>query len=281
MKTIKTRSKHLIITILFIIIAQHEVFAGGFPVRPKQWLLSPSISYFFSNSGWDANRVHSPFELNGQFTSFSYSLYSEYGISRRFTLVAQLPYVVNNFEQTGYKSHSEGFTDMEIGLRYYLANIDYKYYFTLQATGIVPLYSDINLGYKETGAEIKLAFAGSGHLFGKNSYFNIENGVRQYFGSSGPIQDRYSGTFGLTLDRKFKHQLSVSVGGFYSSSNFKDFSPIQTNNKDFAFNQASLSYGYTFSKKFSIFLTAGTFINGRNTGDGRNVSASFIIKPFR
>jgi len=280
MRLKQTQLKFLLAALLLVMAAQTNSYAGGFPVRPKKLLLSPSVAYFFSDKGWDANRNLKPFAENGKFTSWSYSLYSEYGISRRFALVGMLPYVVNNYTQTGYKSLNQGFTDLEVGLRYYIANIDYKYYFTVQATGIVPLYNNINLGYKSYGSEVKLSFAGSGHLFGKNSYFTIENGVRQYFGDSGPFQDRYNGTYGITLDRRFKHQLSVSVGGFYSASNFKGFSPNQSTNKDFAFNQASLSYGYTFTKKFSIFLTAGTFINGRNTGDGRSASASFILKPF-
>jgi hypothetical protein len=196
-------------------------------------------------------------------------------------LVALLPYVRNTYEDNNAKTVSSGLTDLEVGLRYYVANINYIYYFTVQGTFVQPLYTDMSLGYKQQGAEIKLAFAGSGKVLGKNYYFTVENGVRQYFGSQGPLQDRYTGTFGLTLDRKFKHQLSLSVGGFYSSSNFTRFSPIQATNKNFAFNQASLTYGYTFSRRFSVFLSGGHFINGRNTGDGTTASASFLFKPFR
>jgi hypothetical protein len=142
------------------------------------------------------------------------------------------------------------------------------------------LYNNPNLGYGQTGAEIKLAFAGSGHLFGSNCYFNIENGVRQYFGSEGPIQDRYSATFGLSLDKAFKNQLSVTFSGFYSKSDFTQFSPNPSIDKNFSFNQVSLTYGHSFSREFSVSLTAGKFINGRNTGDGTTGSVALIIKPF-
>jgi hypothetical protein len=275
----KNQLRYLLITgLLFITV--NSSYAGGFPVRPGSLLISPSVNYFFANKNWDSLRRKSPFALNGRFTSISFSMYAEYGISRRFTFVATLPYVINNYTQSNYKSLTYGVTDLETGIRYYLANINYIYYFSVQATAITPLYTDPNLGYEEMGGEIKASFAGSGHLFGKNYYFTLENAVRQYFGSTGPGQDRYNGTFGITLDRKFKQQVSISAGGFYSTSSFTKFSPNQATNKNFAFNQASLSYGYSFSKKFSVFLSAGTFIDGRNTGDGSSCSASFILRPF-
>jgi hypothetical protein len=266
-----------------LLLSSAVAFAGGFPVRPKSLLVSPSVSYFFSNKGWDVNGVEKPFENGGKFQAVTYSLYSEYGLTRRFTLVAILPYANNNYrDNTGYNESTWGLTDLEVGLRYYLANINYKYYFSVQGTFVQPLYKNLNLGFQSQGAEVKLSFAGSGNFLSKNYYFTVENGVRQYFSGAGPFQDRYSGTFGLTLDRKFKHQVSASIGGFYSASSFTSaFDPERIGtNKDFSFNQASLSYGYSFSKSFSVFLTAGTFITGRNTGNGTSGSAALILRPL-
>ncbi|PJJ83407.1 hypothetical protein [Mucilaginibacter auburnensis] len=265
-----------------LLISSISAFAGGFPVRPKSLLLSPSVSYFFSTGGWDGNSALKPFENNGKFQATTFSLYSEYGLTRRFTLVAVLPYANNSYkDNAGNNSTASGLADLEVGVRYYLANIAYKYYFSLQGTFIQPLYKNLNLGFQAQGAELKVSFAGSGKFLGKNSYFTLENGVRQYFGGAGPIQDRYSGTFGVTLDRRFKHQVSASIGGFYSASSINSaFNPqIIGTNKDFAFNQASLSYGYSVTKKFSFFLSAGQFIAGRNTGKGSSGSVAFIIRP--
>jgi hypothetical protein len=278
------RLKYFLIAMAFCAMAFSKSHAGGFPVRPGSLLLSPSVNYFFANKGWDSLRRLSPFTNGGRFQSISYSLYSEYGISKRFTAVAMLPFVMNSYkDNTGYDSQTTGFTDLEIGVRYYVANINYIYYFTVQGTFITPLYSNnANLGYGQQGAELKAAFAGSGKVFGKNYYFTLENGFRQYFGNSGPFQDRYTVTVGLTLDRRFKQQLSASLGGFYSTSSFSSgYDPTRVAaNKNFAFNQVSLSYGYSFNRRVAMFVTAGTFINGRNTGNGSSASASVIIKPF-
>ena len=280
MKFTKAHLKYIAALAILIIALNKKSFADGFPVRPKTLILNPSVSYFFANKEWDSVGVKKPFPHNGQFTAITYSLSAEYGISRRWTFVALLPFVSNTFQQTGYKNSANGLTDLETGIRYYLANIDYKYYIMLQGTVITPLYTNPNLGYGQSGAELKLSFAGSGHLFGRNTYFSLENGVRQYFGSTGPTQDRYSGTFGVTLDSKFKNQVSVSLGGFYSTSSFTKLDPNPAVNKNFAFNQVSVSYGHSFSRAFSVFLSGGTFITGRNTGAGSSASVALIIKSF-
>jgi hypothetical protein len=280
MKFIKTFLTSLFIATLILITSYNKSYAGGFPVRPGSLLLSPSISYFYANKGWDSLRRLTPFPNNGHFSSITYQLYAEYGLSRRFTLVALLPYAMNTYQDNNGKQNTNGLTDLETGVRYYLANINYTYYFMVQGVVITPLYNNPNLGYGQTGAELKFIFSGSGHVFGKSCFFSVENGFRQYFGSSGPFQDRYNGTFGMTLDKKFENQLSVSLGGFYSKSDLTKFNPNPSVNKDFAFNQISLSYGHSFSKEFSVFLTGGKFISGRNTGDGTSASVSVVLKPF-
>ncbi|WP_114938961.1 hypothetical protein [Mucilaginibacter endophyticus] len=253
-------------------------YGGGFPVRPGRITLTPSATYFFANKAWDENSHKGAFANNGKFTSWSYALYSEVGLSRRFTLSVLAPYVMNTFATDLGTSKSSGFQDLEVGIRYYLANINYKYYFSLQGTAIVPMYSNTALGYNQKGAELRLAFAGSGHLFGKNSFFILENGVREYFGYESVFQDRYNATYGLTLDKKFHEQISLSVGGFYATSINKEFNVNPSASKNFAFNQVALSYGHSFAKSLSMFLTGGTFITGRNTGAGTNLSASLIYR---
>ncbi len=282
MNLLKTFTKILFVTLIFILTSQNVTYAdGGFPVRPGRLLISPSVSYFFANSQWDSTGVQKRFPNNGKYTSVGVTLYSEYGISRRFALVASVPYVFNNFtENIDPKStKSQGLTDLETGIRYYLANIDFIYYISLQGTAITPLYHDKpDLGYGEEGAELKLAISGSGHLFGKSTYFNAADGVRQYFGTNGPIQNRYNGTFGISLDEDFKNQVSATLSGIYSQSNDKSFTPVFESNKDFNFLQASLSYGHSFTDEISLFLTGGRFITGRNTSVGNIVSLAFVYR---
>ena len=275
--------KYLLVITIVTVAMQTRAHAGGFPLRPGRLLLQPSVSYFFADKEWDSTGVKRPFPANGKFNSVLVSLYAEYGISRRFSVVALMPYTTNNFTQTGFSQSYSGLTDLETGIKYYLANINYIYYFSLQGTAITPMYKNTpgqpDLGYGEEGAELKLSFAGSGTLFNRNYYFDVDNGVRQYFGDQGPIQDRYNATFGLTLDRTLKNQVSVSFGGFYTASDNKKFNeenPLVT--KNFQFQQVSVSYGHSFTRTFTVFLTGGQFISGRNTGVGTSGSLALLYR---
>ncbi len=282
MNLLKSFTRLLLVTVVLFTITQNAAYAdGGFPVRPGRLLISPSVGYFFANSQWDSTGVKKAFPNGGRYSSIGITLYSEYGISRRFAAVASLPYVINNYTQNidPKSTTSSGLTDLETGIRYYLANINYVYYISLQGTAITPLYSNnASLGYGEEGAELKLAFSGSGHIGDLSTYFNASDGVRQYFGTNGPIQNRYSGTYGLSLDKKFENQVSVSVSGINSFSDDKRFSPILETNKDFSFIQASLSYGHSFTREFSVFASGGKFLTGRNTGDGTTLTLALIYR---
>jgi len=283
MSLLKTFSRILITTLVLFITIHNSTYAdGGFPVRPGRLLISPSVSYFFANTEWDSLGVKRPFPNNGKFSSIGVTLYSEYGISKRWAFVATLPYVINNYTQSisPTSTITNGLTDLETGIRYYLANINFIYYFSIQGTAITPLYTNnASLGYGEEGAELKLAVSGTGHLFGASSYFNVSDGVRQYFGTNGPWQNRYSATYGLSLDKKFMNQISASLSGIYSQSNYKGFVPsMALSNKDFSFLQASLGYGHSFTREFSVFATGGQFLTGRNTGVGTTFSFAFIYR---
>jgi hypothetical protein len=282
MGLLKTFTKTLFFAFVLLITTQSVTFAdGGFPVRPGRLLISPSVSYFFANSAWDTTGGPSKRYLNnGRYSSIGGTLYAEYGISRRFAAVASLPYVYNRFTQDNANPiSSSGLTDLETGIRYYLANIDFIYYFSIQGTAITPLYSNMpSLGYGEEGGELKLAVSGSGKLFDKSTYFNAFDGVRQYFGNNGPIQNRYGGTFGVSLDDEFENQLSVSATGIFSASDDKRFSPIVESNKDFSFFELSLSYGHSFTHEISLFATAGKFLTGYNTSNGTILSLAFIYR---
>ena len=267
--------------ILFSCANQAAFADGGFPVRPGRLLISPSVSYFFANSAWDTtSSAAKRFPNNGKYNSVGFTFYGEYGISRRWAAVLSLPYVYNMYSQDATKTATtSGLTDMETGIRYYLTNIDFLYYFSLQGTAITPLYHNNNsLGYGEEGAELKLAVAGSGTLFDHSIYFNASDGFRQYFGTNGPWQNRYSGTFGFTIDRDFKNQISLTASGIFSQSTDKTFSPVLEANKDYSFFELSASYGHTFTDEISVFATAGKFLTGYNTSAGSLFSLALIYR---
>jgi len=283
MSLLKSFTKTLFFVLILFITFQSKTFAdGGFPVRPGRLLISPSVSYFFASSQWDSTGTKKPFPNGGKYTSISATLYAEYGINRKFAVVASLPFVYNQFTENidPRSTSSSGLTDLETGLRYYLANIDFIYYFSLQATAITPLYSNnAALGYGQEGAEFKPAFSGSGYLGSLHSYFNAADGVRKYFGANGPIQNRFNATYGVSLDDLYMNQVSLTLTGINSWSNDKSFvSGVPETNRNFSFLELSASYGHSFNDEVSLFLTGGQFLTGRNTGVGTAISLAFVYR---
>lgn len=270
--------KILFVTLLFSLFLSSRAYCG-WPTRPGRLIFSPSVSYFTSSKDWDSVSRRRVKPNNGKFTSTIVNLYAEYGIVRKLTAVASLPYVSYKLSDSVNAPISKsGLGDAELGLRYYLANINYKYYFTLQGTAVIPLYKTLGLGYAQPGGELRLGFSGAGKIGDKFFSLSLENGVRKYFGTDGPLQDRYSASFGITLDKKFHDQLTAGVSGIVSTSSFTAFTRNIFTARDYEFTQVSLSYGHTFNSSFSMFLTASQFVAGRNTGIGTNGALALIYK---
>jgi hypothetical protein len=253
--------------------------AGGWPTRKGKLLISPSVNYFYADKYWDQQGKVQNYAKDGHFTSTGLYIYSEYGLTKRVTLVGSVPVISNHYEQSDYKNTSTGIADMEFGARYYLANINYKYYFAIQGMVVLPGYKntpDRNLGYEALGGEVKLIGSGSGKMGKKAFYFNLEGGVRQYVADKGPFQFRYTGSFGLSLAKK--HQVIVGASGLVSSSTNKTFSGNLVSNKDFSYTQGSFSYGYSITPNFMLFAGVNRFLVGTNTGIGTNGSLSVVVK---
>ena len=261
-----------VVTALFINFSP-KAQAGGWPVRKGKLLTSLSVSYFRANSAWDSTGRLRNYPGGGYFASQSIALYAEYGISRRWTGIASMPYVLNQIKQDSLKISQYGFGDFELGLRYYLTNIEFKYYIALQGTAIIPFYKGQSLGLGATGTDLSILMSGAG----KKYYFTVQAGGRAYFSDTGPTQFRYNGTIGYNIDTH--NQLSVGMAGVISSSTNKAFNINFVQNRDFAYHQASLSYGYLVNRDLSFFATVNQFVFGRNTGMGTNIALS-VSKKF-
>jgi hypothetical protein len=270
--------KKLLSVTLLCLLFSAEAYCG-WPTRPGRLIVSPSVSYFFSNKDWNGSGRRVIKDNNGTFTNTSINLYSEYGISRKVAAFASLPYISYKLtDDVNDPATRSGLGDAELGLRYYLANINYKYYFTLQGSAVLPLYKNEGLGYAQPGAELRLGFSGAGKMGTKFFSLSLENGVRQYFGNNGPFQDRYNASFGLTLDKKFHNQVTLGVSGIFSFSDLDTFDNNIFTARDYEFTQVSLSYGHTFNSSISMFVTASQFVVGRNTTIGTSGAVALIYR---
>lgn len=272
--------KFLFASILLIsILKVSNTYAGGTPVRKGTYVVTATFSYFSATRVWDKSGVASDYPENGYFNSGGVSLYGEYGASRQVTLVASLPYSYNTYAQSSFKAVAQGIGDAEVGARYYLGNVDFKFYMAFQGSMVVPLYNVTtnNLGFGSFGADFKLIGSGSAPLGGEKSFFySLEAGGRQYFNESGPFQLRSTASVGLSFDKQ--NTFSLGSSGVLSTSSNKTFNNNILVNKDFRYLNASASLGHTFSPAISVYVNYTKFFVGRNTGIGSNASLSFVTR---
>lgn len=275
-----------IICLLLVIIGSsgQQAFAG-WPIGKYRNIVVPSFNYYHSSKIYDSggHKVSPP--GNSSFTSYAYGLYVGYGITRRLDLIVNVLAPNQNSQYTTALGttyqQSFGFGDIQAGLSYALINFDYKAYFSVQVSGIAPLYKNedlaLDLGYGSFGSEVKFMYTGS---FNKNflrgCYFNVEAGYRRYFDSQGPNVIIYSALLGVPINKR--NQVSFEVGGQRSSSSNKAFSQNLSTNRDFAFTKGAINVGHTFSRRFSLFGNGFYTFAGRNTGVGYGGALQAILK---
>ena len=259
-----------------VLLFNNPAFAGALPVRKGKLRLAVSSTYFIAYSYWDKNGKLISFPLNGHFSALGLVALAEYGLSKRWTAVAQLPYNYVQQSFTNGKISASGFGDAEAGLRYYLANINFKYFFAVQGSVVAPLYNTPLLGYRSLGDDFKLSAFETGNMGSHSYYTTAEVGVTQYFDKIGPLQYKYSGAIGYVLD---KHdQIALGVGGTISHSINKSFSADLIQNRDFYFHLVSINYGYTVNRNMSLFAGVSQLYAGQNTGKGTDISLSVNIR---
>jgi hypothetical protein len=275
-----------VITLAAFLIASmggQTALAGGKPVGKKRLFLIPALAYFFNSSYWDPNGVHKTYDNGEHFGSTILSLNSEYGLTRRLSLVGSVPFIINKVTTNDYSASISGFGDGLFGMRYYVANIDYNVYFSVQGELIVPLYaSDINkrLGYDKLGSDVRFIGAGDFSIGSKKFYWELNTGFVDYFGGDGPFQLKNSLSLSYSINKR--NQISVAGTSLYSYSRAKNDNSVNpldvSDTKQFNFNQITGSYSYSIKRNKSLFFSFSKFLTGTNTGAGTTLSVGYVYK---
>ncbi|GAB3760410.1 hypothetical protein GCM10028817_36430 [Spirosoma pomorum] len=244
----------------------------------------PGLYYYQASKYWQPTGPVEAFGDNGKFQSVSVRLYGEYGLSNRLTMVCTLPFAANQYKSERQDNRNSGLTDLELGLRYNLLNVNNRRYLSLQAIGVVPLYQNATkipyLGYASSGAEAKLLYAGSLKLAKRDAYFNTEVGLRRFFkvGPRPVNQATMLATFGWYVSPK--NVLTGELSGLISYSNmFRELNPVNpTVNTDFRFAKATIGYGRQLGGNNWLYANVYTDVYGRNVGIGSGFSLTSVIR---
>ncbi len=270
----------LVLLLMLALFSNTPAYAGGRPVGKKRLFIIATSSYYFANKFWDENGNAQPYTYNGKYSTLSLTINAEYGLSRRVSLSASIPYSANFFNSTAGNTTNAALGDASVGMSYYIANIAYRTFFSVQANFLFPLYQNsltADHGYGELAGNTQFLAAGDFKLWDKSFSFGANVGASQYFGSLAPFQLTFGGSLGFTVSKKNQVSLSETTATSYSPSKaFDPNSPVPA--KDYTYNELTATFAHNISRRRSLFFSATRFINGKNTGIGNTVSVGYTYK---
>lgn len=253
---------------------------AGWPIGKKRFMVGTSFYTYFSKDYWD-RRGNFHKNTNGQFNSYSASVFLDYGISRRLDVIANLPASYQVVKQSTGTINNVGTSDIQVGLSYVLYNYHLKNYITAYAGAIIPTYPEKahqTLGYAFSGSELKLSNTGNITVGTHAAYYNVDADYRRYLSDVGPNQFNYMGTFGYFLNKY--NQVLVDVAGTLSFSRNKAESIANYAGSTFDYRnmRVQLDYGYTVNRRISVYASGFYTVSGFNIGQAYGTSLQLLLR---
>ncbi|NJB83018.1 hypothetical protein [Wenyingzhuangia aestuarii] len=244
-------------------------------------LLSPSVTHYYTDTKRDQNGTKSDFSNNGFYENYVYKLYfSAPLISNKLSLIGNIPYVRSTYADDSTFDENNELGDVELGVKMHLKKTGEFHYLMASLMTTIPLYNnDVGpfVGFDRFGTELKINISGNSKWMGVNDNFHqLEFGVKAFY-PGGPYQFKLYGSQGYRITNKVIVLGDVDV--FLSRGD--DFTVSQQNiqiTPDFDIVKTTLSLGYEFSPKFSLYAGGFADVWNRNVAIGRGWQVFSVIK---
>lgn len=240
----------------------------------KSAFLALQNTYYTTDRFFDEDGARR--QRDGRFHKFETNLYVEYGITSRYTAVANvfLTHLRDHF--AGSENTETGIGDIEIGVRRSLWNWE-RSVTSVQLLAIAPTGYDIDrtprLGYGRAGTEISLAYGRSFDLRGSSGFLESKLGFRAYFGyPSEQLRARLSLGYDLWRFVGLLSSLELHYGlGNGSNKNVGGNVLLQPN-----YRLLKLSAGPRFrlAERWSLNVEGIHHLWGEETGAGGGIQVS-------
>lgn len=264
---------------ILVLFSAGICFAGAWTQQKGKLYDRLSVNYYFADDEFDGNESRTDFSLNGKFKDAHVSNYIEYGLTDNITLINSLFYKRIEKEDDLEKTTTYGIGDIDLGLKYKLAEGKWGV-LSAQALAKIPEAYDKNdklpLGNGQYDVEARL-------LYGRSlwpyipGYCNFELGYRLRF--DGPSDElRYLVEFGMDITKSMYGR--VKLDGIYSMNNGSKFdisgNPTITNN--FNLGKLDMTVGYKISKRWGLEAEYTPEIYGKNTAAGATYSFAVVYQ---
>ncbi len=270
-----------IFTLIFFAFITNFVYAG-FPIGKGKYLIVPSYNLYTAKGYWNESGSYTDYTNNGRFASHYFGLYGGLGLTEKLDFVGNINYTIQRKMETNFTEQNASLGDATVGLQYLMNSFDYYKFLTFSGSLIVPLYQNNPsktpyTGFQQVGGEVKMAFSGTNRERLKNTYYDVNVGLRQYFSAEGPTQIFFDALFGLPLNEMNKLTFSMSGNKSNSSTSVFNFNNLSAN-RSFSYFRLTTGYGRKIDQNYQFFITLFTDVTGKNTGKGGGGAISIVAE---
>lgn len=223
--------------------------------------LSATYSSYSSNEFW--NHEGTKRDAHNDFEKKSYSLYGEFGLTKRDTISAQGSWARVDESING---RTFGFEDIELGWKHYLGT-KWCHHISTELVGIVPIETEHQPGlrYGEFGGEFNLLFTRGLALWKRCGGYDLRLGYRAYTGFPSD-QVRADAVFHIFPFSRLK----LSAGGFLEYGLFNGHSRHDQShfllNSNYRLFKAEVKASLRLYRGASAFVGYNRHLWGRNVG---------------
>jgi protein XagA len=277
--------KYQVTKILFLValmscLAVETLYAGAWTREIGGWYHQVTGNYYTADEFFDDDGSREDFADNGEFKDRNISYYVEYGILENLTVIGSWPYKWLEYEDNFVRNKTDGFSDLELGLKYRLLSTDSGVCSVQGLVKIPEAYDEddaVPLGNSQYDYEIRLLYGMSlfPHIPG---YFNIETGYR--FRAEEPADElKYLLEFGVDITKKFYGRMKLDgTLGMDNADNNKGFSGNPAATYDYDLGKLDVALGWKMLKNWGMEIGYRPEIYGENTSAGANWSLSVICQ---
>ena len=278
----KSNISKIFIAVLLTISFQQTVKAG-FPIGNGRWLLAPTYNKYHADGYWDNTGIYNNFANKGRYESDYFGLFGGVGIGRDVDLVFNIPYVQQRYLENGQiKESLSAVGDVSVGLSYFINHFDYYKHLSITGSLIFPAYPSIEQtyllpGFNSTGGEIKMGLAGTNTNYLKDTYYDVEAGIRTYFNAGGPTMFFANATLGVPFNEDWKLSGTLNLLSSNSSTGFLTPTNIFIN-RDFSYFRGNISLGRRINRNITWWVSIFRDFTGRSIGQGQGFSTFMVFK---
>lgn len=262
-------------------LAPQQLMAGAWTLDQGKSYNRLAANYYYADENFDASGDSQDMPYDGEFDDYNLNYYLEYGVTDRLTGILSVYYKDISKEDDYLEYETDGIGDIDVGLKYRLAQGDWG---VLSLQGLVKLpnmYSRrdaLPLGNGQYDLEGRL-------LYGRSlwpmipGYVGLEAGYR--LREEAPADEfRYLVEFGSELGADFYARGKLDgIIGLGNGDGNRDYRGNPTTTYEYDLTELEVTLGYQFTPEWGVEAAYKQALWGENTAEGQNYTLALTFQP--